>query len=168
MHPVRRQRLTLVLLIVVASTLLIGLIVYALRMNFNMFYPPAKIIAGEAPIEKTIRAGGCVVPGSIVRATDSLTVRFSVTDGKATLPVTYTGILPDLFDEGEAAVLTGKLREDSVFVATEVLAKHDETYTPAEVSDTLSTDTDNPAKNYSRECRDITLEPSVEPVTHDS
>ncbi len=137
MHPVRKQRLFLVLAIVLVSGLAIGLLTYALRDNMNLFYPPSQILAGEAPLDKTIRAGGCVVPGSINKASDSLKVNFDVTDGMAVLPIIYEGILPDLFGEGEAAVLTGKMRQDGTFVATTVLAKHDETYMPPEVADSM-------------------------------
>ncbi len=137
MHPVRKQRLFLVLFIAIASSAAVGLLVFALGENINMFYPPSQVIAGEAPKGRTIRAGGCVVPGTVERATDSLQVAFSVTDGAATLPVTFEGLLPDLFAEGEAAVLTGQLGDDGVFHATQVLAKHDETYMPPEVADTM-------------------------------
>lgn len=137
MHPIRKQRLLLVLAIVVVSSVAIGLLVYALRDNMNLFYPPSRILAGEAPTDKTIRAGGCVVPGSIQQSETSLQVRFQVTDGAAVLPVMYEGILPDLFGEGEAAVLTGRLQDDGVFNASTVLAKHDETYMPPEVADAM-------------------------------
>ena len=137
MHPVRKQRLFLVLFITIASSVAVGLLVFSLGENINMFYPPSQVVAGEAPKGRTIRAGGCVVPGTVDRATDSLRVAFSVTDGAAILPVTFEGLLPDLFSEGEAAVLTGQLGEDGVFHATQVLAKHDETYMPPEVADTM-------------------------------
>ncbi len=138
MHPVRKQRLINVLFIVFGSTLAVGLAVFAMRENINLFYPPSKIVSGEAPIGKTIRAGGCVVPGSIVRDSESLKVSFDVTGGGDSVTIQYEGLLPDLFAEGEAAVATGKLGEDGIFVATEVLAKHDENYTPVEVEDTLA------------------------------
>ncbi|WP_045859742.1 cytochrome c maturation protein CcmE [Teredinibacter purpureus] len=139
MHPKRKQRLILVTFIVVLSSTVIGLSIYAMRDNFNLFYPPSAIVKGEAPVGKTIRAGGCVVPGSLVRSKDSLVVDFKVTDGIAELAVMHDGILPDLFGEGEAAVLTGQLNTEGVFIATKVLAKHDETYTPPEVADTVQT-----------------------------
>lgn len=138
MHPVRKQRLMLVLFIALGSSAIFALILYALKDNLNYFYPPSKI--AEAPTGKTIRAGGCVVPGSIVRATDTLRVDFVVTDGMAELAVTYDQILPALFGEGEAAVMKGKLREDGVLVASQVLAKHDENYTPTEVSNSVQSD----------------------------
>lgn len=153
MHPVRKQRLFMVLFIVVASTVGVGLVLFALQDNMNLFYPPSKIVSGEAPVAKTIRAGGCVVPGSIKRDDSSLKVMFDVTDGMAELTVSYEGILPDLFAEGEAAVLTGQLQDSGVFEASKVLAKHDETYMPSEVSDTLQTDNGesaNDAEDYAK------------------
>lgn len=137
MHPVRKQRLYLVLFIVVASSVGVALVLMALQQNLNLFYPPSQIVNGEAPPGKTIRAGGCVVPGSILRDDKSLKVAFDVTDGGASLKVNYEGLLPDLFAEGEAAVLTGHVDAQGIFQATEVLAKHDETYMPPEVADTM-------------------------------
>lgn len=137
MHPVRKQRLITVLFIVAFASVAIGLMSYALRENINLFYPPSKIIAGEAPVDKRIRAGGCVLPGSVKRSGDSLDVGFLVTDGAAQLEIHYSGILPDLFSEGEAVVVNGRLDGDGVFQATEVLAKHDENYTPPEVADSV-------------------------------
>lgn len=137
MHPKRKQRLVMVLFIVVFTSLAIGLLTYALRENINLFYPPSKIASGEAPIDTRIRAGGCVLPGRVERSTDSLDVSFLITDGAADVEVQYTGILPDLFAEGEAVVVNGKLNGDGIFMATEVLAKHDETYMPPEVADSI-------------------------------
>lgn len=137
MHPIRKQRLILVVFIVVFSSIAIGLVVYALRENINLFYPPGQIAAGDVPLNTVIRGGGCVKPGSIVRASDSLQVRFVITDGAAEVPVSYTGILPDLFTEGEAAVVNGTIDEQGIFQATQVLAKHDENYMPPEVADTM-------------------------------
>ena len=137
MHPVRKQRLIIVLFIVVFSSLAIGLMTYALRENINLFYPPSKIAAGDVPHNTRIRAGGCVKPGSVSRASDTLLVNFVITDGSADVPVTYSGILPDLFAEGEAAVVNGVVNMAGVFEATEVLAKHDENYTPPEVAEAM-------------------------------
>ena len=137
MHPARKQRLIIVLFIVVFASVAIGLLTFALRENINLFYPPSAIANGQAPIDKRIRAGGCVLPGKIVRSGDSLDVSFMITDGAASVEVHYNGILPDLFAEGEAAVVTGKLNSDGVFMANEVLAKHDETYTPPEVAEAM-------------------------------
>jgi cytochrome c-type biogenesis protein CcmE len=138
MHPIRKQRLQMVILIVVAASLVVGLIAYMIGQNANYFYTPAQIAAGQAPQSVNIRAGGMVVDGSVVRSPDSLDVRFTVTDGMATLDVQYGGILPDLFAEGEAAIASGKLDEYLVLQANEVLAKHDENYTPPEVAEAMN------------------------------
>lgn len=137
MHPVRRQRLIAVVFIVIAASAAVALLTYALRQNINLFYAPSQVAAGEAPEGTRIRVGGMVVDGSLDRSRDSLESSFRLTDGPAHVSVTYTGILPDLFAEGEAAVATGELRPDGVFNATEVLAKHDENYTPPEVADAM-------------------------------
>jgi cytochrome c-type biogenesis protein CcmE len=137
MHPIRRQRLFIVLLVVVCAAAAVGLASYALRENINLFYPPADIVAGKVDPGKKIRAGGMVVEGSVKRDPQSLRVDFVITDYKATVPVTYTGILPDLFGEGQGVVASGTLGEDGVFRATEVLAKHDENYMPPEVQHAL-------------------------------
>ncbi len=137
MHPVRKQRLYLVLFLVFFSSAAIGLVTYALRGNINLFYPPVEVAAGLAPIGQNIRVGGMVVDGSIQRSSDSLEVRFEVTDFEAVVPVVYTGILPDLFDEGQGAVASGKLDANGVLQASEVLAKHDENYMPPEVAEAL-------------------------------
>jgi cytochrome c-type biogenesis protein CcmE len=137
MHPIRKQRLQIVVLIVIASSLAAGLIVYMLGQNANYFFTPAQVLQGEAPKDITIRAGGMVVEGSIERSSDSLDVSFLVTDGLADLKINYSGILPDLFAEGEAAIATGKLDGDKVLQASQVLAKHDENYTPPEVADAM-------------------------------
>jgi cytochrome c-type biogenesis protein CcmE len=137
MHPVRRQRLYVVLFIAVFSSAAIGLVIYAMRGNINLFYPPAEVVAGKAPVDQSIRVGGMVVKGSVQRATDSLQVNFQLTDYQASVPVVYTGILPDLFAEGQGAVASGVLNEDGVLEATEILAKHDENYMPPEVADAL-------------------------------
>ena len=137
MHPLRKQRLYLVLFIVVFSSAAIGLMVYALSGNINLFYPPAEVAAGNAPTGQSMRVGGMVVDGSIQRSDDSLEVRFELTDYQATVPVVFVGILPDLFGEGQGAVAAGKLKEDGTLIASEVLAKHDENYMPPEVAEAL-------------------------------
>lgn len=137
MHPLRRQRLWVVLSIVLFSTAAVGLAAYALRGNINLFYPPAEIAAGVAPLDTPIRVGGMVVDGSVQRASDSLQVRFTVTDYQASVDVLYEGILPDLFAEGEGVVASGRLSADGVLRADEVLAKHDENYMPPEVAEAL-------------------------------
>lgn len=138
MNPVRRQRLIAVIFLVIAASVAIGLLTYALRQNINLFYAPSQIAAGEAPEDTRIRIGGMVVPGSIERSGETLEATFLLTDGPAQVAVSYTGILPDLFAENEAAVALGRLRADGVFEASEVLAKHDENYTPPEVADAMN------------------------------
>ncbi len=141
MHPVRKQRLLVVIAIVLASSAVIGFGAYSMRNLADFFYPVSKIVSGEAPINRSIRAGGCVVPGSIKSATDRLHTEFRISDGSAEVTVVYDGLLPDIFGDGEAAVISGKLGADGVLVATQVLAKHDENYVPPEVAETL-TDTE--------------------------
>ncbi len=155
MNPVRKQRLFIVLFIVVFSSIAVLLLTYALRENINLFYPPTKIAAGEAPINTRIRAGGCVVAGSVTRSTTSLKVDFLITDGVHQVPVTYTGILPDLFAEGEAAVATGVLNNTGIFEASEVLAKHDETYMPPEVAEAMALASEETGTEHQATCTKI-------------
>ena len=133
MHPQRKQRLIIVLFIVMGAGAAAALATFALRENINLFYPPTDFVAGKAPVGKQIRAGGMVLEGSIKRDTQSLRVDFVVTDFQSNVPVVFTGILPDLFDEGQGVVATGMLDEYGVFQANDVLAKHDENYMPPEV-----------------------------------
>jgi len=137
MHPHRKQRLIWVSLIVVLSSAAIGLVAFALRDNINLFYPPSDVVAGRAPVDRNIRLGGMVVEGSIERSDTSLTTEFWVTDYEASVAVRYTGILPDLCDEGQGVVAEGRLDEAGVLIASQVLAKHDENYMPPEVAAAL-------------------------------
>jgi len=134
--PRRRQRLVLVGLIVVGCTIATGLTLLALRENINLFFSPSQIVEGTAPSNTTIRLGGMVVAGSVQRG-DNLGVTFVLTDLAEQVTVTYEGILPDLFREGQGIVTQGKLDSTGRFVAEQVLAKHDETYMPPEVNDAL-------------------------------
>ena len=109
-----------------------GLVLNAFQSNLVFFFSPSQVIAKEAPLERAFRIGGMVETGSVKRQGDGLTVRFNVTDTAKTIPVVYTGILPDLFKEGKGVVAQGKLGTDGVFRATDVLAKHDENYMPPE------------------------------------
>ena len=138
MHPIRRQRLQFVILIVVAASVIVGLMAYMLGQNANYFYTPSQVMSGEAPADVFIRAGGMVVEGSVRRDPNSLAVDFDVTDGTAVLGIRYTGILPDLFAENEAAIAAGRLDQNRVLQASEVLAKHDEKYTPPEVAESMN------------------------------
>jgi len=137
MHPQRKQRLFIILFMLAGIGLAVGLMLVALQENINLFYTPQQIADGEAPKDRTIRAGGMVVEGSVKRAEDDLTVEFKATDGVAEVTIQYTGILPDLFRENQGIVALGKLNENNVFIASEVLAKHDENYMPPEVADAL-------------------------------
>lgn len=137
MHPQRKQKLFIILFMLGGIALAVTLMLVALKENINLFYTPQQIAAGEAPVNRTIRAGGMVVEGSVSRAEDGLTVRFEVTDGKDIVAIEYEGILPDLFREGQGIVALGQLNEKRVFIASEVLAKHDENYMPPEVADAL-------------------------------
>ncbi|WP_148862365.1 cytochrome c maturation protein CcmE [Marinobacter fonticola] len=134
MHPVRKKRLTIVLFLLVGLSVAVGLVTYAFRQNINLFYDPSQIAGGEAPLDVRIRAGGMVQENSVARDGESLLVRFKVTDFESSVPVEYEGILPDLFAEGQGVVAMGHMREDGVFVADQVLAKHDENYMPPEVA----------------------------------
>jgi cytochrome c-type biogenesis protein CcmE len=109
-----------------------ALVLTAFQQNLVFFVSPSQIAAGEAPKDKAFRIGGLVESGSVKRGSDGLTVQFNVTDTAKTIPVVYTGILPDLFKEGKGVVAQGRLGPDGTFRATEVLAKHDENYMPPE------------------------------------
>lgn len=137
MHPQRKQKLFIILFMLGGIALAVSLMLVALKENINLFYTPQQIAAGEAPLNRTIRAGGMVVEGSVSRAKDGLTVQFDVTDGKDVVTIQYEGILPDLFREGQGIVALGQLNKENIFVASEVLAKHDENYMPPEVADAL-------------------------------
>ena len=141
MNPTRRRRLAFVALLVLASGVATALVAMALQRNVAYLYTPAEVLRGEAGAEVAsgqarFRLGGMVEKDSFQRAPGSMDAHFKVTDGDAQLPVVYTGILPDLFREGQAVVATGRMR-DGVFVAENVLAKHDETYMPKEVADKM-------------------------------
>ncbi len=136
MNPVRRRRLLLVLLLVAATAIATALVAFALQRNVAYLYTPAEVLRGEAGEHARFRLGGMVEKGSFTRAPGSMEVHFRVTDGDAQLPVMYDKILPDLFREGQAVVATGTMR-DGVFVAENILAKHDETYMPKEVADKM-------------------------------
>lgn len=133
----RHKRLALVAAALALLALATGLVLNAFRTNLVFFFTPSQVVAKEAPLDKAFRIGGLVEEGSVRREPDGLTVRFNVTDTAKTIPVVYRGILPDLFREGKGVVTQGRLREDGVFVATEVLAKHDENYMPLEAAHAL-------------------------------
>jgi cytochrome c-type biogenesis protein CcmE len=109
----------------------------AFNQNMLYYYSPTQIHAGEVPDARSIRVGGLVENGSVQREPGSLEVRFTLTDFANTVGVSYSGVLPDLFREGQGVIARGKLNQQGVFVAEEVLAKHDENYMPPEVKDSL-------------------------------
>ena len=134
----RQRRLLAVLLGLGALGLATALVLRALGDNVMFFFSPTQIAAAQAPRDAAFRLGGLVEPASLHRdAGDSLTVRFVVTDQVHRVPVRYRGVLPDLFKEGKGVVVAGRLREDGAFVATQVLAKHDENYMPPEAAAAL-------------------------------
>ena len=137
MKPKRRQRLVLVGLLVAGVGFAVGLALLALQENINLFFSPSQVAAGEAPVGSPFRLGGMVVDGSVSRVDQSLEIRFDLTDTANTVTVAYTGILPDLFREGQGIVAQGSVNDNGLFTATQVLAKHDETYMPPEVIDAL-------------------------------
>ena len=134
----RQQRFVLLLIGLTALGLATYLVLNALGGNLSYFFSPTEVVEGKAPSDRIFRLGGMVQAGSVQRAEGDLTVNFVVTDHNKTIPVAYTGILPDLFAEGEAVVVNGKLDQAGEFNATEVLAKHDETYMPPEVADAMA------------------------------
>ena len=143
----RQKRMVLVGLILAGVAGAVFLALTAFQKNLLYFYTPSQVAAGEAPKDYTVRVGGLVVQGSVKRS-EGVTVRFDVTDGAATVSVTYTGILPDLFREGQGIISIGKMNGQGVFEASEVLAKHDENYMPPEVGEALKKTGKMPPTTY--------------------
>jgi cytochrome c-type biogenesis protein CcmE len=135
----RQKRLVFVALAIAGVGAAASLALSALQSNLAYFFSPAQVQAGEHPPDAVFRVGGMVVADTLKRQSDGLTVRFDVTDNAAVVPVSYTGILPDLFGEGQGVVAKGRIGTDGMFYAEEVLAKHDESYIPPEVADTMQT-----------------------------
>ena len=131
----KKRRIQIIVLAFAALALSTGLIGYAMKDGINFFRTPTQVAETPPQPSETFRIGGLVVEGSVKRGQGE-TVTFQVTDTKSTIPVSYTGVLPDLFGEGQGMVGTGRY-VDGVFQATEILAKHDETYMPKEVVDAL-------------------------------
>lgn len=130
----RHKRIALILGGLAILALAATLVLNAFRSNLVFFFTPTQVVAGEAPKSKNFRIGGMVKDGSLHRETDGVTLRFVVTDTDKEMPVAYKGILPDLFREGKGVVAQGQLGDDGLFVASEVLAKHDENYMPPEAA----------------------------------
>lgn len=129
----KNQRLMLVLLALAAAGVAALLALSALKDQAAFFYAPSDVVRQGLPLGRAVRLGGMVAAGSVSRAADGVTVHFAVTDGRATTPVTFAGIVPDLFRERSGVVAEGSFRPDGAFVATELLAKHDEKYMPPQV-----------------------------------
>jgi len=133
----RRQRMLLVGLAVTGVAIAVAFSLRAFNENLLYFYSPSQVAAGEAPAGKKFRLGGLVTQGSLKREAGELELRFDVTDMNKTMTVSYSGVLPDLFREGQGVIAYGVLAPDGSFRADEVLAKHDEKYMPPEVADAL-------------------------------
>jgi cytochrome c-type biogenesis protein CcmE len=133
----RRKRLFIVLGILAGVSVAAVLVFQSFRENMMLFYDPSQVVAGEPPMGRAFRLGGMVTDGSVTREPGSLEVRFIVTDFRHSVPVSYTGVLPDLFREGQGIIAHGRLAANGMFVADEVLAKHDENYMPPEVAESL-------------------------------
>lgn len=139
MNPIRKKRLTLIGLMVAGIGVATWLALNAFDENLMFFFSPSEVAEGKAPTAHPFRVGGLVTTDSVKRKSDGLTTSFVVTDNAESVTVEYTGILPDLFREGQGIVAMGQLNQDGVFIASEVLAKHDENYMPPEVASSLKT-----------------------------
>jgi cytochrome c-type biogenesis protein CcmE len=133
----RHKRLGFLVLGLAALVGITALVLNALQGNLSYFFSPTEVAEGKAPADHLFRLGGLVEPGSLKRNEGDLTVRFTVTDNVKKIQVSYTGILPDLFKEGQGVIAQGRLSANGVFAAQEVLAKHDENYMPPEVASAL-------------------------------
>ena len=133
----RKKRILMVCAILVGISISVILILTAFEKNLMYFYSPTEIINGDAPKTRSFRIGGLVVTDSVIRNSDDLKVSFILTDTINEVKVIYEGILPDLFREGQGIVANGKLQSDNIFIAEQVLAKHDENYMPPEVAEAL-------------------------------
>jgi len=135
--PARKKRLFFIVFLVAGVTLAAGFAMYAFNQNLMFYFSPTDVKQGKAPVDKLFRMGGMVVEGTFKKEQKSLKVHFDLTDYEKTVSVEYEGILPDLFREGQGIISRGKLNADGVFIAEEVLAKHDENYMPPEVAESL-------------------------------
>ncbi|MGV6858694.1 MAG: cytochrome c maturation protein CcmE [bacterium] len=145
MNPVRKKRLYLILAIVLGVGAATALVLQAFQQNMMFYYSPSEIKEGKAPTNHPVRIGGMVVENSVQRSDGDLTVDFELTDYAENVHVSYTGILPDLFREGQGIIGRGMIQPDGSIVAEEILAKHDENYMPPEVADSLKAKKDGVA-----------------------
>ncbi len=154
----RHKRFVFIAVAVAGVGLAVGLVLYALRGNVNLYFTPTQVFNNEVPSGRSFRIGGLVEEGSVKRDKDGLTVNFVITDTHKSIPVVYKGILPDLFKEGKGVVAQGKVEADGVMRAEEVLAKHDENYMPPEAADALK-------KAQAANAADSAAKPASPPVT---
>ena len=143
MTPARKKRLALIVLMVTGIGIGLGFALQALNENIMLFISPSDVAQGKAPRDRLFRIGGMVVNGSVSRPGAGLTVQFDLTDNVNNVTVLYSGILPDLFREGQGIIANGQLGEDGAFVAQQVLAKHDENYMPPEVAAAMKKSSEN-------------------------
>jgi cytochrome c-type biogenesis protein CcmE len=141
MKPARKQRLILIALMIIGASIATGFALKSFNDNLMYFFSTTDVVEGKAPKDTLFRLGGMVIKGSVERPGDGMMVRFKLTDFSKEVAVEYTGILPDLFREGQGIVAHGKLNNQGVFIAEEVLAKHDENYMPPEVKGSLKNQT---------------------------
>jgi len=152
MNPRRKKRLTIITIILCGFTAVVGLVLYSLSKNINLFYTPHEIIGGKEDtglkpiIGQRLRIGGMVKVGSVIKNNENLHVSFVVFDNTHEVTVTYEGLLPDLFREGQGIVANGILAENNVITATEVLAKHDENYIAPEIAEAMKKQHDDAQK----------------------
>ena len=137
MHPLRKRRLILIMVMVSGIAVATGFGLVAFNQNLMFFFTPSDVQAGKAPADRLFRMGGMVVDGSVKKSATNVDVAFDITDNEKTVTVKYSGILPDLFREGQGIITMGKLNSKGEFIAEEVLAKHDENYMPPEVAATM-------------------------------
>ena len=133
----RTLRIYYISFILVLLSLLFFMFIKTFNDNLLFYRSPSQVTNSEFPDNYVFRVGGVVLDGSLIKSKDTMNVKFAITDYEQNLDITYTGILPDLFREGQGVVIRGKLGDDGIFYAEEVLAKHDETYMPPEVLDSL-------------------------------
>ncbi len=132
-----QKRTMLIIALILGIATAVGLTLFALNQNINLFFTPSDVVQNQVPVGQSIRMGGLVVPGSVIRSNEDLSVEFALTDTKNKVMVYYTGILPDLFREDQGIVVLGRVQVDNTFIADEVLAKHDENYMPAEAMEAI-------------------------------
>ena len=137
MKPARKKRLGLIVLMITGIAVGVYFALKSLDENIMFFFTPTEVAEGKAPTGRLFRMGGMVVDGSVSRPGEGLTVQFDLTDNEKIVTVLYTGILPDLFREGQGIIANGELNQEGAFIAQEVLAKHDENYMPPEVAEAM-------------------------------